>query len=68
LAYNTRSEKEVDEVFAHLEQKGVRVIRKPAKASWGGYSGDVADPDGNLWEVAYNPYLPLDEQGNTKVQ
>lgn len=57
LAYNVRSEKEVDEVMAALEQKGVTILKRPEKVFWGGYSGYVADPDNNLWEVAYNPYL-----------
>lgn len=57
LAYNVRSEKEVDEVMTALEQKGVTILKRPEKVFWGGYSGYVADPDNNLWEVAYNPYL-----------
>ena len=39
-------------------------ILKPAeKVFWGGYSGYFADPDGYAWEVAFNPYWPLDQQG-----
>ncbi len=64
LAYNTRTEKEVDLIFNELSEKGVSIIKKPEKAFWGGYSGYFADPDKNLWEVAYNPYLPLDKNGN----
>jgi uncharacterized protein len=30
---------------------------------WGGYSGYVADPDGHLWEIAYNPFFPIDGDG-----
>lgn len=66
LAYNARSEKEVNELIAQLEEKGVSVIKRPQKVFWGGYSSYIADPDGNLWEIAYNPYLPLDEKGNVK--
>lgn len=64
LAYNARSEKEVDELVAQLEEKGVAVIKQPQKVFWGGYSSYIADPEGNLWEIAYNPYLPMDEKGN----
>lgn len=64
LAYNTRSEKEVDELVANLRAQGVTIVKEPQKAEWGGYSSYVADPDGNLWEIAYNPFLPLDETGN----
>ncbi|MFA6469349.1 MAG: VOC family protein [Bacteroidota bacterium] len=64
LAYNVRSEKEVDTLIAQLKVKGVTVLRQPQKAFWGGYTSYVADPDGNLWEIAYNPYLELDRSGN----
>lgn len=65
LAHNLGSEKEVDELVAALEEKGARVLKQPEKVFWGGYSGYIADPDDNLWEIAYNPFLPLDEKGNT---
>lgn len=65
LAYCTRSEKEVDEFIENLEKKGVDIIKRPEKVFWGGYSSYVADPDGNLWEIAYNPFLAMDEKGNT---
>lgn len=64
LAYNTRSEEEVDTLIHTLEAKGTRVVKKAEKVFWGGYSGYIADPDGNLWEIAFNPYLQLDEHGN----
>lgn len=66
LAYNTRTKEEVDQVFADLRQKGVKIVKEPEEVFWGGYSGYIADPDDNLWEIAYNPYLPLDEAGNVK--
>ena len=65
LAYNTRSENEVDDLIGELEAKGVKIVKRPEKVFWGGYSSYVADPDDNLWEIAYNPYLELDENGNT---
>ena len=64
LAYNARSEKEVDELIAELEKKEVAIVKKPQKVFWGGYSSYIEDPDGNLWEIAYNPFLKLDEKGN----
>ena len=64
LAHNVHSEKEVDELVASLAAKGVQVLKQPEKVFWGGYSSYVADPDDNLWEIAYNPFLPLDEEGN----
>jgi uncharacterized protein len=65
LSYNARSEREVDEIFAVLKEKGVAIIKYPGKVFWGGYSGYIADPDENLWEIAYNPFLGLDEKGRT---
>lgn len=60
MAYNTRSEKEVDDLIAGFRKKGVQVIKEPQKVFWGGYSSYVADPDGNLWEIAFNPFLKMD--------
>ena len=53
LAYNTRSEEEVDEIIETLRSKGVKIIKEPQKVFWGGYSSYIADPDGNLWEIAF---------------
>ena len=64
LAINYRSEAEVDREFAVMKSKGVRVVKTPKKASWGGYSGYVADIEDNLWEIAYNPFLELDNNGS----
>ena len=63
LAYNARSIDEVDEIFARLEAAGVAITTKPHKAFWGGYSGYFADPEGNAWEVAFNPFWTFDEVG-----
>ena len=63
LAYNARSIEETDEIFNRLENAGVPVTKAPHKAFWGGYSGYFADPEGNAWEVAYNPYWKFDEAG-----
>ncbi|WP_246853522.1 VOC family protein [Rufibacter aurantiacus] len=68
LAHNLRSEEEVDALFQELQSKNVTIVKHPEKVFWGGYSGYFSDPDGHLWEVAYNPFLPLDEQGNVAPQ
>ncbi len=65
LAYNTRSKEEVDSLFEDLKRKGVRIVKLPEEVFWGGYSGYISDPDDNLWEIAFNPFLTLDENGNT---
>ncbi|HXF54124.1 MAG TPA: VOC family protein [Hyphomicrobiaceae bacterium] len=63
LAYNARSEAEVDAVLAEAAAAGGRLVRAAHKTFWGGYAGYFADPDGHLWEVAHNPFWRLDEQG-----
>ena len=68
LAYNARSEQEVDEIIRDLESKGVEIAKQPQKVFWGGYSSYFIDPDGYHWEVAYNPYFPFDEGGNLMLE
>lgn len=55
LAHNVRSEQEVDQVMARAESAGAVVTRPARKTDWGGYAGYFSDPDGYLWEIAYNP-------------
>ncbi len=57
LAYNTRTKKEVDTITEALRLKGVTICKEPQTTNWGGYHSYIADPDGNLWEIAYNPHL-----------
>jgi len=68
LAYNVRSEAEVDEIIRDLKAKGVKILKEPQKMFWGGYSSYFADPDGNCWEVACNPFFPFDENGNLTLE
>jgi hypothetical protein len=65
LAHNVASEQEVDAVVSEAVAAGAILVKKPRKASWGGYSGYFKDLDGHLWEVAYNPFFwvgPPDEK------
>ena len=57
LAHNVDSRDAVDQVLAQAVTAGARLIKPPQKTSWGGYSGYFADPDGHLWEVAWNPHF-----------
>jgi catechol 2,3-dioxygenase-like lactoylglutathione lyase family enzyme len=67
LAHNARSEADVDAVLSEAAKAGAKIIKPAGKAFWGGYSGYFADPDGHVWEVAYNPYFPLDEHGRVQL-
>ena len=64
LAQNFPSEAEVDEAFAAAIAAGATALKPPEKVFWGGYSGDWADPDGHVWEVACNPFWPLSADGS----
>ena len=56
LAHNEPSIADVDRAFAEFVAAGATVVKPPESTEWGGYSGYVADPDGHLWEVAFNPF------------
>jgi len=60
MAYNARSEEEVDKLIQTLKENGVRIVKEPQKVFWGGYSSYIADPDGFLWEIAYNPFFKIE--------
>lgn len=63
LAINVADEQAVDVALEAAVAAGGRVLKPGARADWGGYSGYFADPDGHPWEVAFNPFMPLDERG-----
>lgn len=64
LAQNFTTEAEVDAAFDEALAAGATALKSPEKVFWGGYSGYWADPDGHVWEVALNPYWPLNEDGS----
>lgn len=67
LAHNVRSREEVDAVLAKAGHAGGRILKPGQDTPWGGYAGYFADPDGHMWEVAWNPFWPLDDAGNVKL-
>lgn len=64
LAQNFESQAEVDTAFAKALDCGARELKAPEKVFWGGYSGYYTDPDGHVWELAYNPFWPLHADGS----
>ena len=64
LAQNQTSPEEVDRVLAEAVAAGATLLKPGQKVFWGGYSGYFADPDGHVWEVAWNPFFALDSDGN----
>ena len=67
LAQNVRSRAEVDEVIATAAAAGARVTKPARETFYGGYAGYFADPDGHLWEIAWNPGFTLAEDGTLTV-
>ncbi|HEY2299635.1 MAG TPA: VOC family protein [Jatrophihabitans sp.] len=63
LAINLASAQEVDAAIAAAEAAGARLIKPAQPTEWGGYHAYFADPDGHAWEVAHNPFWPLDDRG-----
>jgi predicted lactoylglutathione lyase len=62
LSLNTKTVEEVDEVLQEAVRAGGKLVKPGQKVFWGGYSGYFSDPDGHLFEVAYNPFWELDDK------
>ena len=60
LAMNVETPESVGEALAAAEAAGARILKPATVTDWGGTSGYFADPDGHAWEVAHNPFFPLD--------
>jgi uncharacterized glyoxalase superfamily protein PhnB len=63
LGLNVADEPAVDRVIAEFVAAGGTLVKPGHKAFWGGYNGFVADPDGFVWEIAFNPFWTFDERG-----
>jgi catechol 2,3-dioxygenase-like lactoylglutathione lyase family enzyme len=59
IARNEPNKEAVDATFAEALAAGAKAVKKPQDVFWGGYSGYFSDPDGHLWEVAWNPFTDL---------
>lgn len=57
IGYTTRNEAEVDSIMAQAKKAGATIAKPAQKTFWGGYGGYFQDPDGHLWEIAFNPNL-----------
>ena len=61
LAHNVNSKAEVDAIVAQAERAGAKIETAPHDTFWGGYAGYFSDPDGHLWEIAWNPRMTIEE-------
>lgn len=64
LAQNFATQAEVDAAYELAVSAGAGALKAPEKVFWGGYSGYYTDPDGHVWELAMNPFWPLNEDGS----
>ena len=67
LAYNVRSPEDVAAVLAEASRAGGMIVRQAARAEWGGTTGAFADPEGYVWEVAYNPDWRILDDGSIRI-
>jgi len=62
LAHNVATESEVRDLVARAKMAGANIVKEPGPAFWGGYTACFQDPDGHLWEIAFNPKWPMPEE------
>jgi uncharacterized protein len=55
LGQNVSSKEEVDSVMQQAKKAGGVIVKDAQDTFWGGYAGYFQDPNGHLWEIAYNP-------------
>lgn len=67
LAWNLSSAGDVDKAIVRMVAAGGLLVKAAEKTFWGGYSGYVSDPDGHLWELAHNPFWPMDDNGRPQL-
>ncbi len=61
IGHNVRSREEVDAVMKEAAKAGAKIVKPARETFWGGYAGYFQDPDGHLWEIAWNPNLIPEE-------
>jgi len=67
LAINVDAADDVAPALAAAVAAGGTLLKPATLTDWGGTSGYVADPDGYPWEIAHNPFFPIDEDGRLRI-
>ena len=62
IAHNVNSKEEADAVMEEVRRAGGRIVKPAADTFYGGYAGYFQDPDGHLWEVAWNPDITVSDE------
>jgi predicted lactoylglutathione lyase len=68
IAHNVREKSEVDDAVDAFVAAGGTVVRAPFTIEWGGYIAFAADPDGYVWEIAWNPGFPIAADGSITIR
>lgn len=58
LGHNVQTKPEVDEILTQAIAAGATLVKAAHPTFYGGYAGYFTDPDGHLWEIAWNPDFP----------
>lgn len=61
IGYNVASRERVDALMEQAGRAGAGVTKPAGDTFWGGYAGYFQDPDGHLWEVVWNPKIPVED-------
>lgn len=61
IGHNVNNKEDVDAVMQQAKEAGARIVKLAADTFWGGYGGYFQDPDGHVWEVAWNPKVEVPE-------
>jgi len=61
IGHNVNSKKEVDAVMEQAKKAGATITKAAQDTFWGGYAGYFQDPDGHLWEIAWNPQMKIED-------
>lgn len=67
LAQNVTGKEQVSRLLREAEAAGSKIVKEAQDVFWGGHSGYFSDPDGYLWEIAYNHYITFAEDGSLQL-
>lgn len=63
LGYNCRTKENVAVILAAAKAAGAEILKPAVDVFWGGHHGFMRDPDGHIWEIAFNPFSDLSKDG-----
>ena len=66
FGHNLRQKEDVGPLLERAQAAGGRILKPAQDVFWGGHHGYFADPEGHIWEIAFNPFSLLREDGAFK--